>query len=136
MQRVERLPSAENNAGLIDDAQIQASIDLHHLLLHSTSSPALDHVVNAGSAEGFCIWQHLVERYDPHIRSITAGQLLSLSLLQFDFSGDMLAKLEAYERDLALYEQASGEKIEVLACGDCSESSNGSRACDALVLEF
>ena len=34
-----------------------------------------------------------------------------LSLLQFDFSGDMLAKLEAYERDLALYEQASGEKI-------------------------
>ena len=35
----------------------------------------------------------------------------SLSLLQFDFSGDMLAKLEAYERDVALYEQASGEKI-------------------------
>ena len=47
--------------------------------------------------------------YDPHIRSRTAGQLLSL--LQFDFSGDVLAKLEAYERDLALYEQASGEKI-------------------------
>ena len=50
-------------------------------------------------------WQLLVERYHPHIRSRTAGQLLSL--LQFGFSGDMLAKLEAYERDLALYEQAS-----------------------------
>ena len=49
------------------------------------------------------------ERYDPHIRLRTAGQLLSL--LQFDFSEYMLAKLEAYERDLALYEQASGEKI-------------------------
>ena len=70
---------------------------------------SLDRVVNAGSAEGLRAWQLLVERYDPHIRSRTAAQLLSL--LQFDFSGDMLAKLEAYERDLALYEQASGEKI-------------------------
>ena len=109
MQRVERLPTAENNAGLIDDEQVQASTDLYHLLLHSTSGPALDRVVNAGSAEGLRAWQLLVERDDPHIRSRTAGQLLSL--LQFDFSGDMLAKLEAYERDLALYEQASGEKI-------------------------
>ena len=61
------------------------------------------------SAEGLRAWQLLIERYDPHIRSRTAGQLLSL--LQFDFSGDMLAKLDAYERDLALYEQASGKKI-------------------------
>ena len=65
--------------------------------------------MNAGSAEGLRAWQLLVERYDPHIRSRTAGQLLSS--LQFDFSGDILAKLEAHERDLALYEQASGEKI-------------------------
>ena len=43
------------------------------------------------------------------MKSRIAGQLLSL--LQFDFSGDMLAQLEAYERDLALHEQASGEKI-------------------------
>ena len=88
---------------------MQASSDHHHLLLHSTSGPALDRVVNAGSAEGLRAWQLLVERYDPHIRSRTAGQLSSL--LQFDFSGDTLAKLKAYERDLALYEQASGEKI-------------------------
>ena len=52
MQRVERLPTAENNPGLIDDEQVQASSDLYHLLLHSTSGPALDRVVNAGSAEG------------------------------------------------------------------------------------
>ena len=108
MQRVERLSTAETNAGLLESEQVQASTDLYHLLLHSTSGPALD-VANAGSAEGLRAWQLLVERYDPHIRSRTAGQLLSL--LQFDFSGNMLAKLEAYERDLALYEQASGEKI-------------------------
>ena len=104
-----RLPTAENNAGLIDDEQIQASTDLYHLLLNSTSGPALDRVVNAGSAEGLRAWQLLAEKYDPHIRSRTVRQLLSL--LQFDFSGDTLAKLEAYERDLALYVQASGKKI-------------------------
>ena len=97
------------NAGLLEGEQVQASSDLYHLLLHSTSGPPLIRVVNAGSAEGLRAWQLLVKRYDPHIRSRTGGQLLSL--LQFDFSGDMLAKLEAYERDLALYEQASGEKI-------------------------
>ena len=114
---------------------MQASSDLYHLLLHSNWGSALDRVVNAGSAEGLRAWQLLVERYDPHNRSRTAGQLLSL--LQFDFSGDMLAKLEAYERDLALYEQASGEKdLRWLACGDCSESSDGHRTCDALVVEF
>ena len=58
MQRVERLPTAENNAGLVDDEQVQASTDLYHLLLHSTSGPALDRVVNAGSAEGLRAWAH------------------------------------------------------------------------------
>ena len=135
MQRVERLSTAETSAGLIETEQVQASTDFYHLLLHSTSGPALDRVVNAGSAEGLRACQLFVERYDPHIRSRTAGQLLSL--LQFDFSGDMLAKLEAYERDLALYEQAfRGEDLRWLACGDCSEPSDGHRACDALVVEF
>ena len=46
----------------------------------------------------------LFERYDPHIRSRTAGQLLSL--FQFDLSGDLLSKLE----------QASGEKISDGVC--------------------
>ena len=30
MQRVERLPTAENNAGRVDDEQVQASTDLYH----------------------------------------------------------------------------------------------------------
>ena len=52
MQRVERLPTGETNAALLDDDQVQASTDLYHLLLHSTFGPPLDRVVNAGSAEG------------------------------------------------------------------------------------
>ena len=47
MQRVERLPTAETNAGLLNDEQVQESSDLHHWHLHSTSGPALDRVVNA-----------------------------------------------------------------------------------------
>ena len=79
MQRVERLSTAETNAGLIENEQVQASTDLYHLLLHSTSGPALNRVVNAGSAEGLRAWQLLVEKYDPHIRSRTAGQLFELA---------------------------------------------------------
>ena len=37
MQRVERLPTAETNAGLLDDEQVQASSDDYHLLLHLRS---------------------------------------------------------------------------------------------------
>ena len=37
MQRVERLSTAETNAGLLEAEQVQASSDLCHLLLHSTS---------------------------------------------------------------------------------------------------
>ena len=84
-----------NQCGSSRKRKVQASTDLHHLLLHSTSGPALDRVVNAGSAKGLRAWQLLVERYDPHIRSRTAG------------------KLEAYERDLALYEQASKRRFQM-----------------------
>ena len=34
MLRVERLPTTETNAGLLDDEQVQASSDDYHLLLH------------------------------------------------------------------------------------------------------
>ena len=99
MQRAERLSTAETNAGLLEGEQVQA-LPFASAQHFGTSS---------GSCDECWVSRRLVERYDPHIRSRTAGQLLSL--LQFDFSGDMLAKLEAYERDLALYDQASGEKI-------------------------
>ena len=97
MQRVGILSTAETNAGFHEGKQAQASSDLYRVLLHNTSGP------NSGSCgeRWVRLCQLLVEKFDPHIRSRTAGQLLSV--LQFDFSGN---KLEAYERDLALCEQA------------------------------
>ena len=104
MQRVERFPTAENNAVLINDEQVQ----------RVPTSIICFYLGSSSGSRGECwIGRRIsclaVEMHDPHIRSRTAGQLLSL--LQFDFSGDVLAKLEAYERDLSLYEQGSGEKI-------------------------
>ena len=74
--------------------------------------------MNARSAEGLRAWQLLVERYDP------AHQVED-------------SKLEAYERNLALYEQASGEKIsDGSRVGIVLNRVTGQRARDALVVEF
>ena len=97
------------NSQLSDEAEVQASIDLYHLLLRTCTHAALDRVVNAGQSEGLRAWQLLVERFDPRLRSRAAGQLLAL--LQFDFSGDALAKMEAFERALLVYESNSGEVV-------------------------
>ena len=97
------------NSSLLGDDEVQASTELYHLLLHSCTQTALDRVVNAGPSEGLRAWQLLVERFDPRLRSRAAGQLLGL--LQYDFSGDALAKIEAFERQLSLYEQSAGEQV-------------------------
>ncbi len=34
-----------------------------------------------------------------------------LGILNFDFSGDVIVRLEAFERELSLYEQACGEAV-------------------------
>ena len=53
MQRVERLSTAETNVGLLEGEQVEASSDLYHLLLHSTSGPALDRVVTISYFSSF-----------------------------------------------------------------------------------
>ena len=68
----------------------------------------------------------LVERYDPHIRSRTAGQLLSYACEARGIRA----------RSGVLRTSFRGEDVRWLACGDCSEPSGRHRACDALVVEF
>ena len=97
------------SARLAGDVEVQASTELYHLLLHTCTQTALDRVVNAGPSEGLRAWQLLVERFDPRLRSRAAGQLLAL--LQFDFGGDALAKMESFERAVLMYEANSGETV-------------------------
>ncbi len=51
----------------------------------------------------------MCRRFEPRIKSRFAGA--SLSLLNFDFSGDVIAKLEAFDREVLSYEQACGEAV-------------------------
>merc|ERR1712194_785693 len=97
------------NESMLGEDEVKASTELYHLLLHSCTHTALDKVVNAGSCEGLRAWQLLVERFDPRIRSRSAGQLLAL--LQFDFSGDAMSKMETFKRAVLTYETSSGERV-------------------------
>ena len=62
------------------------------------------------------MWQLMVERWNAHIRSRTAGLLLGP--LQCDLSGDLLAKLEAFERNLSQNGQL--RRSHVGQCAHCS----------------
>ena len=83
--------------------------------------PALDRVVNAGNLEGLEAWRQLTLRYEPRVRSRFAGQLLEL--LNYSFAGDVVARLEALERDIRAYEKNSGEVLRVpLVSESCCET--------------
>ena len=102
-------PATLRNDALANDEARQASRDLFHLLLHLTSGPALDRVVNCGDGEGMLAWNRVVERYDPKLRSRSAGLLLEL--LRFDFAGDMLTRIEEFERSVVTFQNASAEQV-------------------------
>ena len=54
-------------------------------------------------------WSRVVERYDPKLRSRSAGLLLEL--LRFDFAGDMLTRIEEFERSVVTFQNASAEQV-------------------------
>ena len=78
-------PSTLMNAGLANDGVRSASRDSYHLLLHLTTGPALDRVVNCGDGEGLRAWHSIVERFDPTFRSRSAGILLETHALRFQW---------------------------------------------------
>ena len=69
---------------------------------------ALDQAVNARLGGGFTVWRSLCRRFEPRVKTRFAAVLLSL--LNFDLSGDLFAVVEASERELTQYEQASRNK--------------------------
>ena len=109
MVAAERSDTPALRSALSEPSKRQASEDLNHLLLHLTKGTALGRVVNAGSGEGLEAWRSFVGRYDPRLRSRAAGQLLEL--LKWDFGGDTLQRLEAFERAVTEYSAASKEVV-------------------------
>ena len=97
------------NAVLGTLGEREASEQLAFMLVMLSTGAALDQVVNAGPSEGATAWRSLCRRFEPRIKSRFAGALLGL--LNFDFSGDVIAKLEAFDREVLQYEQACGEAV-------------------------
>ena len=79
----------------------RAGRELYHILISMVRGQVLDKVVNAGDFNGLEAWRLLTDRYDPKIKSRTVGQLVTL--LRWNFHGDVMSRLEAFEREVATY---------------------------------
>ena len=87
--------------------QARFSTQLFYVLVMTCKSQALDKVVNAGQGEGLEAWRSLVTHHEPGTTTRHAGMLLEL--LSFNFEGDTLSRLEAFEREIHRYTQSSGD---------------------------
>ena len=109
MDRAENSENPVLNATLQITGEKEASEQLAFVLVMVCRAGALDQVVNAGVGEGLSAWRSLCRRFEPNVRSRFAGVLMGI--LNFDFSGDVIARVEAFEREVAQYERASGEDV-------------------------
>lgn len=91
------------------DGEREASRQLYYILLMLCRGAALDLVTNAGVGEGAEAWRRLYRRFEPRIRSRYASDLVEI--LGWDFGGDVLTKLESFERAVSLYERGSQEAV-------------------------
>jgi hypothetical protein len=109
MSKAEMTEEPVMNAVLDALGERQASEQLAFILVMICRGAALDQVVNAGPAEGAGAWRSLCRRFEPRVKTRFAGILLGI--LNFDFTSDVITRLDAFERELSLYEQACGEIV-------------------------
>jgi len=95
------------NAVLPDKSQVDASNQLYYILVMLCKESALTRIVNAGDGEGLEAWRKLYQHHEPVSATGHAGLLLDL--LGFDFSGDIIAKIELFTRKRNQYETKSGD---------------------------
>ena len=69
----------------------------------------MDKIIPAGEGQGLLAWRGLVYKFELIAAQHFAGQLQHL--LQWSFAGDMLERIEAWERALSDYESAGKEKV-------------------------
>ena len=73
------------------------------ILVILTKSTALDKVNAAGDGEGAYAWRCSRECYGPKVRSRFIGLLLRI--IGYRFSGELQAAIEAWEKEIRLYEK-------------------------------
>ena len=118
----------------MSDSQRSLSQELYYMLTMLVRGAVLDIVCNAGVGEGCLAWRHLVWRFEPKTKLRYASTLISL--LGFDFSGDVQVRLEAFDREVATVERLSGEKVpDSIKVGLCIRSMEDTRLKEHLVLK-
>ncbi len=99
-----------HNAALQHALQVQASQQLYWMLLMLCKNAALHVVLGGGDGEGLEAWRLLHERYEPSVPTRFAAQLMAL--MSVNLQGELTERMAAWERDVALYEAASGKNLD------------------------
>ena len=89
------------NAGFLEDEERHESAQLFYWHVQTCRGQALDVVVNSGEQDGIEAWRALCTCYEPNVRARYAGQLMGR--LQWDFSCEIITRLEAFDREGSLY---------------------------------
>ncbi|CAK0818994.1 unnamed protein product [Prorocentrum cordatum] len=108
LQRAARAGAPVLNATLEGD-DVEISRQLHYWLVQTCRAQALDVVLNSGALVGLEAWRQLNHCYEPQVCTIYAGLLMQL--LNWDFSGELLTRMEAFEREVSLFEGQTGEQL-------------------------
>ena len=96
------------NAALTGDLAA-ASQHLYFILLMLCKGEPLNILVNSGVNEGGLGFRRLSQRYDASSKTHVAANFLEL--LNWDFKGDLVARLELFNRAVARHENRSGETL-------------------------
>jgi len=108
MARVEGALDQPALNAVLERQEEAASQQMYFVLVMLTKGEALDIVINSGQGEGLEAWRQMVNRFEPRAHSRQAGMLLEI--LSWDYSGDLLVRMEAMERRIVDYEK-SGERL-------------------------
>ena len=99
-----------SNATILEDDDRAASAQLYWMMLMIYKGAALNIVFLVGDSEGLEAWRQLTEQYEPKMRTLFAGQLMSI--LSFSLQGDTTERITAWEREIAMYERDSGKILD------------------------
>ena len=88
---------------------MQASIQAYYILLMLCKGTPLNILLSSGHEQGLRGWRALVENYDPSAMTRTAGILLEL--LNFNFRGDIVNKLNKIECLVVRYKKKSKDTV-------------------------
>ena len=98
------------NSTISSPVHVAASEQLYWMLLMLCKGPALTTVTLPGDGNGLESWRLLVEKFEPKLRTRYAGQLMQI--LSYNLQGDLLERLAAWERDIAVYERDAQKKLD------------------------